>query len=127
MRGALAALLVGFLWGSTNPFVKRGTRLLQTKLDRIPLECQTISRQIRVWLTTPSFLVPYGLNQSGSALFIYLFGSADISVVVPAANACCLVFNTLVDLALGERFRLLPLILGASLVAAGVFLCGTSS
>ncbi|EFJ44970.1 hypothetical protein VOLCADRAFT_48095, partial [Volvox carteri f. nagariensis] len=112
---------VGFLWGSTNPFVKRGSDIVQKKLCTTP-NASLISK-LGTWVLTPSFVVPHGLNQSGSGLFIYLLGSSDISVLVPAANACSLVFNALADLALGESFRLVPLALGTSLVAIGVLIC----
>ncbi|PNH07826.1 Transmembrane protein 234 [Tetrabaena socialis] len=123
MQGALAALVVGLLWGVTNPFVKRGSEAVSAKLSKLP--SSGLPQQLRVWLSTPAFLIPQLLNQSGSALFIYLLGSNDISVVVPAANAGSLVVNALADLALGEPLRVPHLLLGAALVAAGVYLCGT--
>lgn len=128
MRGALAALLVGLLWGVTNPFVKRGSGKVDERVKRFASGSPAFSQQLWIWLTTPSFLVPQLLNQSGSILFVYLLGSGgDISTIVPAANACSLLFNALADLALGEPFQLPQLGLGTLLVAFGVYLCGTSA
>ena len=49
---------------------------------------------------------------------------ADISAVVPTANAISVLFNALADFALGERYRLTLLIPGLALVFLGVVLCG---
>mmetsp|Transcript_19229 Transcript_19229/g.41555 ORF Transcript_19229/g.41555 Transcript_19229/m.41555 type:complete len:88 (-) Transcript_19229:1082-1345(-) len=60
------------------------------------------------------------MNQTGSVLFILLLGKADISKVVPIANAASILFNALVDLALGESYYLAYLLPGLALVASGV-------
>ncbi len=127
MQGALAATLVGCLWGLTNPFVKRGTESVQQKVDQFAAAKRTWLVTVAVWLSTPSFLVPFLLNQSGSFLFIYMLGSSDISVLVPTANAISLLATAGADLALGERLHVPLLLLGTALVAAGVLLCSTTA
>lgn len=114
----VCALLVGGLWGSTNTFVKRGTDTARRRQEA--LKCSSL------WalLTTPSFLIPQAANQSGSALFIYLLGAADISLVVPVANATALVITALTELALGHHYKQGLLAAGVLLVSIGVLLCG---
>ncbi len=53
------------------------------------------------------------LNYSASALFAYLLGEVDLTVLVPVANASALLFNALTDLLLGQRYHLGYLSLGA--------------
>lgn len=81
-----ACILVGVLWGATNPLIKRGSVLVESKKSG----AQGWLAEWRALLTTPSFLVPQLLNQSGGALFIFLLGGADISTAVPVANATSL-------------------------------------
>jgi hypothetical protein len=60
----LFAWLVGLLWGLTNPLVKKGTCTASKKPGNA------------LWahLTTPAFIVPQVLNQTGSVLFVWLLG-----------------------------------------------------
>ena len=60
----LFAWLVGLLWGLTNPLVKKGTCIASKKPGNALL----------AHLTTPAFIVPQVLNQTGSVLFVCLFG-----------------------------------------------------
>lgn len=117
LRQTAASVLVGLLWGLTNPLIKRGSE----KADHLRKEGAH-------WLLahlSPQFLLPYVANQSGSALFVYLLGvGSDIGSLVPQANGISLIFTALADLALGERYSLAWLVPGLLLVASGVVLCG---
>lgn len=66
MHGALHAYawLIGILWGVTNPLVRRGSLIAGRK------SCSPWAAH----LITPAFIIPQALNQTGSALFIYLLG-----------------------------------------------------
>jgi hypothetical protein len=128
MKSTLAALLVGLLWGCTNPLIKRGAVAVEDRLRTARLAgAVTTGTRLSVWLSTPQFLIPQLANYAGSALFVVILGSgADISQVAPAANAVGTIFNAVTDLATGERFRLPLLLSGTVLVTAGVYLCGTA-
>lgn len=122
----LAFVLVGLLWGATNPFIKRGSVEVERKKKQGPAGKPASSGVLSEWralLTTPSFLVPQLLNQLGGVLFAVLLAGADISVAVPVANATSLAANALADLGLGERYRLGLLLPGLALVGLGLFLC----
>jgi hypothetical protein len=111
-----ASVIVGLLWGLTNPLIKRGSEAVERS-----------KKQGQHWLLahlSPQFLIPLLANQSGSALFIWLLGKGEIGSVVPQANGFSLIFTALADLALGERYNLAWLIPGLLLVASGVLLCG---
>jgi hypothetical protein len=115
-------MLVGLLWGATNPLIKRGSLLVDSK----KAGQQGVLGEWRALLTTPSFLLPQLLNQVGSVLFAVSLGYSDISVAVPTANATSLAANAVADLLLGERFRTAYLLPGLLLVGSGIVLCTLS-
>ena len=127
-------VLVGLVWGATNPFVKRGALQVEEKKKARRSQPPSKAGRLATWLgevlpyiTTPSFLVPHLLNQSGSVLFVLLLGGANISVAVPLVNAASLAANAAADVLLGERYALRCLLPGLALVGAGLALCATSS
>jgi hypothetical protein len=124
MLGTAACwVLVGLLWGATNPLIKRGSVTVEAK--RAGREGGVLG-EWRALLTTPSFLLPQLLNQAGSVLFAVSLAYSDISVAVPIANATSLAANAVADLLLGERFRIACLLPGLLLVGSGIVLCTLS-
>lgn len=117
MWSAVASLLVGLIWGSTNPLIKRGS-----------LQVEQYQRQhpgcgFWAWLQL-GLILPWLINQSGSALFVLLLANAaDISRAVPIANAVSIAANAVADLCLGEQYKLQYLLPGCMLVGAGLLLC----
>jgi hypothetical protein len=116
----LSFIVVGLLWGGTNPLIKRGSVSVEAKKASGK---QGVIQEWRTLLSTPSFLIPQLLNQVGSVLFAASLGHADISLAVPTANATSLAANAVVDLLLGERFRIAYLVPGLLLVGSGIVLC----
>jgi hypothetical protein len=138
--------LIGIVWGATNPFVRRGTIAVEQKKRALeqrqraaasargprPSSSSSSSSSssfssLALALTTPAFLVPQLLNQSGGVVFSALLasGAAPLSVAVPAVNAAALAANALADVLLGEKYRLKLLVPGVALVIAGLVLCST--
>ncbi|KAL6752348.1 hypothetical protein V8C86DRAFT_2757346 [Haematococcus lacustris] len=118
----MLVVVVGSLWGITNPLIQIGSIAVQGALRRRSVQP---GRLHVLWahISTPAFMVPQVLNQLGSLLFIWLLGQASASVV-SSANACALLFNACVDIFLGKRHRLQLLVPGVLLVSFGVLLCG---
>ena len=107
----LLLVLVGALWGCTNPFLRKGAAEVKrstnnkddanadadadvtstTTEQHNPL-LQTIRSSvvkflnIRVWL-------PYALNQFGSVLFYLALSRSDLMLAVPICNGLSLVFS----------------------------------
>jgi hypothetical protein len=127
--------LIGVVWGATNPFVRRGTIAVEEKKKKAAEATTARARgasasspnPFLLYLTTPQFLVPQLLNQSGGVVFSALLatGAAPLSVAVPAVNAAALAANALADVLLGEQYRLALLVPGVLLVTAGLVLCST--
>lgn len=126
----LPALVVGLLWGVTNPLVKRGAAIAEAKRAARPTSSSpSVLSDWALWLSTPQLVLPQALNQAGSVLFTILLGksSTSISSLVPLSNALALISTAAVDLLLGERLELRLLVPGVLLVAAGVIVCGSAS
>lgn len=145
MRAVPVACLIGLIWGSTNPFIRRGSLAVEAAQ-------QQDGSSAKAWFI-PALCLPWLCNQLGSVLFVVLLGQADISMAVPVANAISIAANALVsllhttavrgvygrlshdamcparvcvaqvDLLLGERYSLKLLLPGCVLVGAGVLLC----
>ena len=73
-------------------------------------------------LTHPRFTLPLLVNLSGSSVFYWSLGHADLSLVVPITKSLEFVFVALTSWLLGE-VRLAPsFFLGMALVCVGVAL-----
>lgn len=125
----LSMILVGALWGCTNPLLRKGSVEGQTNEDTTtPLRHSSFLKRslttffkFRVWL-------PYALNQSGSLVFYILLAHSNLSMAVPTCNALALVFSFLTSWYLGEPFtKPLQTLLGASLIMIGIAICVSSS
>uniref|UniRef100_A0A7S3VNB5 Transmembrane protein 234 n=1 Tax=Dunaliella tertiolecta TaxID=3047 RepID=A0A7S3VNB5_DUNTE len=124
-----AVLLVGLLWGATNPAVEKGAKTVKARLESGP----SASSLQSIWIhcTTPSFIIPHSLNTAGSILFVHLLSlsSVDLGFVVPAANATALAITGLIS-APGptqSNSRSAGLLtVGLVLVCTGILLCSWS-
>lgn len=118
-------VLVGALWGCTNPLLRKGSVEASLKntsknTDSLLLSSLKSFLNIKVWL-------PYALNQSGSVVFYILLAKSDLSLAVPTCNALALLFSFVTSVALGEPIHSpFRTFLGASLVLVGVTICVSS-
>lgn len=90
-RASIAALIVGVIWGGTNPFIKRGSLVVEALQQQ-----QGVNSRWHSWLS-PSLCIPWLINQLGSVFFVLLLGQADISTAVPVANAISIAANAVVS------------------------------
>eukprot|EP00052_Salpingoeca_macrocollata_P001741 m.27278 g.27278 ORF g.27278 m.27278 type:complete len:128 (+) comp11637_c0_seq3:28-411(+) len=120
----LRVLLVGLIWGCSNPLLKIGSRALpERSAAQEQPQLKRIAWDLYHMATTWQFVLPFLLNQSGSVAFFVLLGQVDLSVAVPAVNALCLATTAVVGSLLGEEPLALRGLLGALLVLLGVLLC----
>mmetsp|Transcript_28839 Transcript_28839/g.44834 ORF Transcript_28839/g.44834 Transcript_28839/m.44834 type:complete len:153 (+) Transcript_28839:167-625(+) len=139
-------LLVGAVWGCTNPFLRRGmaddddntTKATENSskahsenkangsnhvtTEKHPkkhhmLQSLLSFRRISVWL-------PYALNQSGSLLYYRLLATSDLSLAVPICNALALAFGSITAWFLGESVDSpMRAMCGCALISVGVIIC----
>ncbi|XP_055854737.1 transmembrane protein 234 homolog [Episyrphus balteatus] len=118
LTSILSLIAVGFLWGATNPFIRKGSNGIQnintgSKIKNIILEIKLIGSRLGYW-------IPFLLNQLGSVLYVYTLQSASISVAVPIANSLSFAFTAVVGYLLGEKIPGKNVIIGTMLVTAGM-------
>ncbi|KAI9905563.1 hypothetical protein PsorP6_014062 [Peronosclerospora sorghi] len=104
----LSFLLVGALWGCTNPLIKRGSHddVMHSRNDNSIREfAKQLVGLLKNWRVRDinNFVLPFALNQSGSVVYVYLLGSAEISNAVPICNSLTFVFTALTSRLLGEK------------------------
>ncbi|XP_029972933.1 transmembrane protein 234 [Salarias fasciatus] len=121
----LSLVLVSLLWGCTNPFLRTGSAGLERV--REPSRVRQLLAEVRFLLLNVQYMVPFLLNQSGSAVFYYTLSSTDLSVAVPVANSLTFVWTLLTGRLLGEELGGKQAVLGMFLTMAGITLCVVSS
>eukprot|EP00474_Spongospora_subterranea_P010011 CRZ10469.1 hypothetical protein [Spongospora subterranea] len=115
----MAMIMTGILWGCTNPFLnQKGTS---------PAKTQTGVNN-RLWdlfgiFLNWKFILPYGINQLGSVLYVYTLKNSDISMALPVCNALALSFTALTGRIIGERPLSPEGILGVITTMIGVSIC----
>eukprot|EP00831_Metopus_contortus_P005035 TRINITY_DN1188_c0_g1_i9.p2 TRINITY_DN1188_c0_g1~~TRINITY_DN1188_c0_g1_i9.p2 ORF type:complete len:130 (+),score=4.14 TRINITY_DN1188_c0_g1_i9:230-619(+) len=87
------SLIVGLLWGLTNPFLEQGSKGTTNESEETKRRCIAVRWGLFFWrlLINWRFLVPFLLNQVGSILFYYALGNYSIALVVPVSN--CISFT----------------------------------
>ncbi|XP_017120469.1 transmembrane protein 234 homolog [Drosophila elegans] len=121
LEAAVQLLVVGLLWGVTNPFIRLGSQGIESvrdtgsKWSNLVQEARTVGTRWRYW-------IPFGLNQCGSALYVWTLQSASITVAVPVANSLSFAFTAITGYALGEKLPGKKIILGTLLICCGSIL-----
>ncbi|XP_037031515.1 transmembrane protein 234 homolog [Bradysia coprophila] len=117
----LLLVAVAFLWGATNPFIRRGS------LGVEDVKGATVIKQflaeIYFLITRWQYLVPFILNQCGSVLYVLTLQNTELSVAVPVANSLSFVFTAISALFLGEQRATLKNYIGMTLVMLGTTIC----
>ncbi|RYG50114.1 hypothetical protein EON67_05865 [archaeon] len=73
------------------------------------------------------FSVPFLVNQTGSMVYNFLLGNADISMASPICNSLTFVFTGITARALGEKQPITwQTVVGTALILAGVATCVAS-
>jgi hypothetical protein len=118
------AILIGFLWGATNPFIRRGVLIAEYTKPKNHTGISFLNAIIH-HLSTPAFAIPQLLNLSGGILFTATLSSAgaDISIISPVANGVSLASNAVFDHLLGDTIDFKRVVPGLLLVFTGITLC----
>jgi len=146
----LSMILVGVLWGCTNPLLRKGSAEITSSSSSFSSSSSSTSKsaadtnntsiKIRACEKMYSFLtqayrpflsikvwLPYVLNQLGSVVFYTLLANSNISMAVPICNAFALLFSFVTSSLLGESIeKPFQTVLGTSLILTGVAICVSS-
>ncbi|KAI7824248.1 hypothetical protein BX661DRAFT_46847 [Kickxella alabastrina] len=121
---AAGFILTALCWGFTNPFIKRGSKGLES-IKRPTWLSQTLAETYFLF-TNWKYLLPLLLNLSGSAVYYYTLSSAEITIAVPITNSLALIFTILSGMLLGEPSPTRKELTGMFCIVSGVALCITS-
>ncbi|UMM12702.1 hypothetical protein L5515_001346 [Caenorhabditis briggsae] len=84
----VSIIVVGFLWGATNPLLRYASRTQDSQM--VPEEnegfAKIVGRFLRSFLNW-KFSIPFAVNQLGSIMFNLLVINFPVTVVVPCVNA----------------------------------------
>jgi hypothetical protein len=120
-------LAVCLLWGCTNPFLRRGSMDDATKTTTTTTTTTTSTTTCHWFLSLWSkwqFILPFVLNQAGSAFYAVLLGQIDLTLALPLCNSLAFVVTAIVGSLLGEKVESPGLLfLGATFVLSGVYVC----
>jgi hypothetical protein len=126
-------LLVGILWGCTNPFIKHAQqKILESTLKSDNLKKEesnitTLENLIRL-VTNYKLFIPYAINQSGSLAYYYMLSNQPVNQANPICNSLTFVFTAITGyFVFNETFQYpILLLLGIVLVVSGIYVCITS-
>ncbi|KAI8365976.1 uncharacterized protein BYT42DRAFT_618425 [Radiomyces spectabilis] len=123
LQQVVGFLLVAICWGSTNPFIKKGSEGLEAVSQRYPQGgIKRWTAELKYLLTRWQYVVPLTLNLSGSVVYYYTLGKSEMSLAVPITNSLTFVFSLLTGLMLGEKLHGK----GMGLILAGILICVSS-
>ncbi len=113
-------ILVGLLWGATNPLLKRGSQGIENvkHKNRVLQFLMEMKFLVLNW----RYVLPFSINQLGAVLYYVTISRADITLAVPLTNSLTFLFTTLFGWLLGERISPWT-IAGVVLVMSGVAMC----
>jgi drug/metabolite transporter (DMT)-like permease len=150
----LQYLLVGMLWGCSNPFIKHaqakqasiqhqsGTGTITTKESQRQHDhdhpdqdndsnttSESTIASIKRFLTNPAMCVPYLINQSGSLVFfLFVIPYQPITIAAPICNALSFIFTAITSYGYfhEELCSWQYLVLGIACVLFGSYICISS-
>lgn len=119
----LPFIAVGFLWGATNPLIKRGSDGIQKSTKTSDHKFYQIFLELKFLILRWQYIVPFLLNQSGSILYVYGLQDSEISLAVPITQSCTFLFTTLTAICLREQMPNKTSFFGIALIFIGINIC----
>lgn len=133
LRAACGYLLVACLWGCTNPFIKhaqQSTATKESKDDAISKIERKESFKEMLWNLKTSFsnmrvMIPFVLNQMGSAVFYLMLSTEPVSIVSPVCNSLTFLFTAMTSYIVFKESVRYPwfLVVGIIFILCGTVLC----
>lgn len=98
----LSIICIAFLWGITNPFIKRGSKGINAIPRTDNNKLVSLFNEFKFLLTNPIYISSLSINLLGSLLFYYSLSKSDISLVVPICNTLTFLITSITGRILGE-------------------------
>ncbi len=129
-------IIVGCLWGCTNPFLKKGQEKVNESSATKEKDCDVDEKiykssiwKWKIWnMCTSSVGIPFLINQSGSLMFYILLSTEPLGTTVPVVNCLTFVFTALTSIIInGEKVDSpVSLVFGTIMVLLGMYLCANA-
>jgi drug/metabolite transporter (DMT)-like permease len=120
-------LLVGVLWGCTNPYMKHAQAVSNQNRDskENKLESKSIVGNIRRMIKDYKLIIPFACNQCGSVVFYFLLSSQPISIASPVCNSLSFLFTAITSYFVFHEVVKHPvyLLAGTLLILLGTVIC----
>lgn len=120
-------IVVGILWGATNPFIQHGSKSTTVDPQKSSNNFLNIFKDLINLFLNWRFFVPFLVNQCGSFAFYALLGAYDMSLTVPIVNSLTLLFTFLSEAIFFKRTPDVKSTIGCLLIATGSAICLSSS
>ncbi|CAH1402111.1 unnamed protein product [Nezara viridula] len=114
----LNLFMVGFFWGVTNPFLKRGTAGVSNIHD--DNRFLKMIKEILFLATNWKYMTPFLINQCGSILYFISLKDSDLTLAVPICNSLAFVWTAVVGWWLGEEIPNRASQVGMMMIAFGI-------
>ncbi|XP_003689713.2 transmembrane protein 234 homolog [Apis florea] len=114
-------IVVAFIWGVTNPFIKKGAKGLENV--KSSSKFGQFFKEFVFLITNLKYLVPFIINQSGSILYFLTLSKTDISLAIPVTNSLTFVVTAMTGSILGEEKIHKNTYIGMILILIGTILC----
>lgn len=118
-------LIVGILWGCTNPFIKHAQASGKHLSNPTTTESKSYSQVLQRFFTEPALFLPFLINQSGSLFYYYIISRQPISLASPVCNSLSFIFTAVTSYwYFKEELHSLPMLLvGIIFVLLGSYVC----
>ncbi|XP_043793621.1 transmembrane protein 234 homolog [Apis laboriosa] len=114
-------IVVPFIWGITNPFIKKGAKGLENV--KSSSKFGQFFEEFVFLITNLKYLVPFIINQSGSILYFLTLSKTDISLAIPVTNSLTFMVTAITGSILGEEKIHKNTYIGMILILIGTILC----
>ncbi|KAG6802279.1 transmembrane protein [Apis mellifera caucasica] len=114
-------IAVAFIWGITNPFIKKGAKGLENVKSFSKFG--QFYEEFAFLITNLKYLVPFIINQSGSILYFLTLNKTDISLAIPVTNSLTFMVTAMTGSILGEEKIHKNTYIGMILILIGTILC----
>ena len=117
-------IIVGSLWGCTNPFLKSGQEIIDKNNKNNNINQNNNINKIFDY----HIYIPFIINQFGSMLFYILLSNQPLQKVVPIINCLTFLFTVLTATYIGNEKMDSPILLliGCLFVFLGMYICSNS-
>lgn len=141
-------IITAFCWGVTNVLIKQGSSGINTvkadnRLTQVFLEIKFLflnwkvnkakikfvykTNQFFMMQFHPQYLVPFLVNQSGSALYVYALQRNNLSIAVLVTNSLTLLITSVTSIIIEKRSVSYRTYIGALLICLGSSICAINS